>query len=74
MHGRALVADDDPELLDAVAAILTEAGMDVRRATSGVELLQYLAKEGPFDVLRAANTKRDLSSGLLSGALTLRKL
>lgn len=51
MRGTVLVADDNLELLDAVASVLEDSGITVRRATSGVELIQRLAKEGPFDVV-----------------------
>lgn len=47
----ALVADDDPEFLDAVATALNEHGMQVRRAKNGAELLQCLAADGPFDLV-----------------------
>jgi CheY-like chemotaxis protein len=46
-----LVADDDPEVLDAVAETLTTTGADVIRATSGAELIEQLATAGPFDLV-----------------------
>jgi two-component system response regulator MprA len=48
---RVLVADDDPELLAAVADALARLGFDVVRATSGSELIEQLAEEGPFDLV-----------------------
>lgn len=51
MRGTVLVADDNLDLLDAVAGALEESGLTVRRATSGVELIQRIAKEGPFDIV-----------------------
>jgi DNA-binding response OmpR family regulator len=50
-HAHVLVADDDPQLLDAVAEALTTMGADVRRATSGAELIDQLAHAGPFDLV-----------------------
>ena len=50
-HAHVLVADDDPLLLDAVAEALTTMGADVRRATSGAELIDQLAHAGPFDLV-----------------------
>lgn len=46
-----LVADDDPELLDAVADGLKHLGADVARASSGAELIDQLAGAGPFDLV-----------------------
>jgi CheY-like chemotaxis protein len=49
---RALVADDDHELLDLVATTISdELGVDVTRANDGHELLARLADDGPFDFL-----------------------
>jgi DNA-binding response OmpR family regulator len=50
-HAHVLVADDDPQLLDAVAEALTTMGADVIRATSGAELIDQLANAGPFDLV-----------------------
>ena len=50
-HAHVLVADDDPQLLDAVADALTTMGADVIRATSGAELIDELANTGPFDLV-----------------------
>jgi CheY-like chemotaxis protein len=50
-HPRVLVADDDPELLAAVADALSRLGADVSRAESSAELIERLAGEGPFDLV-----------------------
>lgn len=50
-HARVLVADDDPQLLDAVADVLTQRGAHVVRAWSGAELIEQLANAGPFDLV-----------------------
>jgi len=51
LDARILVADDDPELLDVVAEGLTRLGADVIRATTGAELIDRLAEDGPFDLV-----------------------
>jgi two-component system OmpR family response regulator len=51
MQARVLVADDDPDLLDIVVTSLTESGADVVSATSGADLLEHLADDGPFDLI-----------------------
>lgn len=48
---RALVADDDTELLSLVTEALTKLGADVVAVTSGGELLEKLANAGRFDVI-----------------------
>jgi two-component system, NtrC family, response regulator AtoC len=48
---RVLVADDDPELLDAVADALGRLGAHVTRAKDGAELIEHLAEQGPFDLV-----------------------
>ena len=48
---RVLVADDDPELLDAICDALTRLGADVARSRNGAELIETLADKGPFDVV-----------------------
>lgn len=50
-HPRVLVADDDRDLLDAVAAAVTQLGADVVRAESGGDLIERMADEGPFDLV-----------------------
>jgi two-component system cell cycle sensor histidine kinase/response regulator CckA len=46
-----LLADDDPALLDTIAAALTRIGADVVRAWNGADLIEQLAKAGPFDLV-----------------------
>ena len=48
---RVLVADDDPEWLEVVASALTGLGADVTLAKDGAELIEYLAADGPFDLV-----------------------
>lgn len=50
---RVLVADDDPDLLSAVAAALEGLGAQVVRAQNGGELIERLAEEGPFTLVVA---------------------
>jgi two-component system KDP operon response regulator KdpE len=45
---RILVADDDPELLQLVVNALLARGFDVVSATTGGELLEAVAEQGPF--------------------------
>ncbi len=48
---RALVADDDPDLLGALADTLEQRGFEVVRATNGVELIDAVGKYEPFDLI-----------------------
>ena len=48
---RALVADDDVEMLSLVSLALRKFGADVVAVTSGGELLERLANDGAFDVI-----------------------
>jgi CheY-like chemotaxis protein len=48
---RVLVADDDPLLLESVAAALADLGAHVLRAGNGSELIDQLASHGPFDLV-----------------------
>jgi CheY-like chemotaxis protein len=48
---RALVADDDPLLLDVVTAIFERLGFEVTCATSGGELLDCIASGHTFDIV-----------------------
>jgi DNA-binding response OmpR family regulator len=50
-QARVLVADDDPELLDTVTDILAGLGAEVVQARDGAQLVEYLADEGPFDLV-----------------------
>ena len=69
MEGYALVADDNAELLDAVTAVLEDAGVTVRRATSGAEVVKILTQEGRFDVVLT-----DISMPWISGLQVIRKV
>jgi CheY-like chemotaxis protein len=48
---RILVADDDPELLQLVVNVLLLRGFDVVSATTGGELLEGIAEQGPFHLV-----------------------
>lgn len=48
---RALVADDDPEMLSLVSKAVRQFGADVAAVSSGGELLETIANAGPFDVI-----------------------
>jgi CheY-like chemotaxis protein len=50
-RARVLVADDDPEMLGAVADAVGRLGCDVVRAESGADLIDRLATGGPFDLI-----------------------
>jgi two-component system response regulator TctD len=48
---RALVADDDPEMVSVVSMALRKFGAEVVGVDSGGELLEAIANCGPFDVI-----------------------
>lgn len=48
---RALVADDDAEMLSLVSEVLHRFGADVVAVASGGDLLEALANDGAFDVI-----------------------
>jgi CheY-like chemotaxis protein len=49
---RALVADDDPEMLEMVSsAVAREFGAQVTCVASGGELLERIAEDAPFDFI-----------------------
>jgi CheY-like chemotaxis protein len=48
---RALVADDDANLLEVVTSIIDRLGIDVSTASCGRGLLDRLLHQGPFDVI-----------------------
>ena len=48
---RALVADDDPEMLDLVASTLRMEGIDVDEATNGVDLIRLVTLGPPADLI-----------------------
>jgi len=50
-HGRVLVVDDDPDILDALSEILEVEGYEVQRARNGREALQALEHAPPDLVL-----------------------
>ena len=50
---RVLVAEDDLEMLDAVAEAFARRNYDVVLAQSGAELVEQLANHGPFDLIVA---------------------
>jgi CheY-like chemotaxis protein len=64
---RVLVADDDPQLLDAVSEALTRLDADVVRASSGADLIEQLATAGPFDLVIT-----DVSMPWMSGLQAMR--
>lgn len=49
-HARILVADDDPDLLDAVVEVLERLGAEVVRAEGGDELIERIA-EGRYTLI-----------------------
>jgi CheY-like chemotaxis protein len=51
IDARVLVADDHPDLLEAVADSFVRLGADVIRASTGAELVEQLAEHGPFDLV-----------------------
>ena len=48
---RVLVADDDRELLGAVATAVERIGAEVVSVQTGGELIEHLADDGPFDLI-----------------------
>jgi CheY-like chemotaxis protein len=50
-HVRVLVADDDAQELSTVSDALAHLGASVTRASSGAELIDALAGQGPFDLV-----------------------
>lgn len=48
---RALVADDDANLLEVVMSIINRFGLDVVAASCGASLLDVLDHEEPFDLI-----------------------
>lgn len=49
-RSRALVADDDPDILEMVSRALSRLGLEVITASSGSDLLNRVAEQGPFDL------------------------
>ena len=50
-RNRALVADNDREMLEMVSRVLGRLGLEVITASSGAELLENVAEQGPFDLV-----------------------
>lgn len=50
-EARVLVADDDVDLLESIVTALEERGAKITRAVNGVELIEALAEQGPFDLM-----------------------
>jgi DNA-binding response OmpR family regulator len=69
MHpgARVLVADDDPQLLEAVCDALDRMDADVVRASTGADLIEQLATAGPFDLVVT-----DVSMPWMSGLQAMR--
>ena len=69
MHpgARVLVADDDPQLLEAVCDALDRMDADVVRASTGADLIEQLATAGPFDLVVT-----DISMPWMSGLQAMR--
>ena len=68
-RARVLVADDDPQLLDAVAEAFTRLDASVVRASSGDDLIEQLATAGPFDLVVT-----DISMPWMSGLQAMRSM
>ena len=66
-RARVLVADDDPQLLDAVSEAFTRMDANVVRASSGADLIEQLATAGPFDLVVT-----DISMPWMSGLQAMR--
>ena len=64
---RVLVADDDPQLLEAVAEAFSQMDANVVRASSGADLIEQLATAGPFDLVVT-----DISMPWMSGLQAIR--
>jgi DNA-binding response OmpR family regulator len=50
-RARIIVAEDEEELLAQVVSALEVRGFEVTRAVDGVELLEHLAADAPFDLV-----------------------
>jgi CheY-like chemotaxis protein len=66
---RALVADDDPGMLEAVAGAMVYLGYAVVRAGRGAELVDALAGQRPFDLIVT-----DISMPWMDGLKTVRTM
>ena len=66
-RARVLIADDDPQLLDAVSDAFAQLDAQVVRASSGADLIEQLATAGPFDLVVT-----DISMPWMSGLQAIR--
>ena len=66
-RARVLVADDDPQLLEAVSEAFMQLDANVVRASSGEDLIEQLATAGPFDLVVT-----DISMPWMSGLQAIR--
>jgi DNA-binding response OmpR family regulator len=66
---RVLVADDDAEMVAAVAVVLERLGFEVIRAFSGADLVDQLVIQGPFDLIVS-----DVSMPWMDGLKALRSI
>jgi CheY-like chemotaxis protein len=69
VRGRVLIADDDPEMLGAVADALARLGYRVVQVESGAGLVDRLASHGPFDLIIS-----DISMPWMDGLKALRSM
>jgi DNA-binding response OmpR family regulator len=63
------VADDDAEMVAAVAVVLERLGFEVIRAFSGADLVDQLVTQGPFDLIVS-----DVSMPWMDGLKALRSI
>ena len=69
-HGRMLLVDDEPVLLETARAMLESLGMDVVTAGNGVQAMEYMASQGAdIDLVLL-----DLAMPLMDGRQTFRAL
>jgi CheY-like chemotaxis protein len=66
-RARVLIADDDPQLLEAVSDAFAQLDAHVVRASSGADLIEQLATAGPFDLVVT-----DISMPWMSGLQAIR--
>jgi EAL domain-containing protein (putative c-di-GMP-specific phosphodiesterase class I)/CheY-like chemotaxis protein len=71
--GRVLMADDEPDLLDAYSSLLTESGFEVTTAGNGRQALERLS-EHEFDVLLSDIVMPDMDGLQLLRAVRERDL
>jgi CheY-like chemotaxis protein len=51
VFARVAIADDDPEALELLSAILSGPAVQIWKAAGGGELVMLLAEQGPFDLI-----------------------